>query len=191
MALFASLNYFSIWAFLQCRRGKDDRKQNTLAPLMNRVKYYIGIHQKLCKPHSGKVWEMSAHRLNMELDLQSLASMCSAQCTLRCTRWLRPSRPPPPHLGAYTRMILVSQNNISLWPPCVSLYEEKLPRRNVRSILSSKPEHEWETHGGDGIWRLPLPPPPTFTNWLLFFCLASILYCTTFSVVSFNTLQRS
>ncbi len=41
------------------------------------------------------------HRLNMELDLQSLFELYS------CTHWLRPL---PPHLGSYTRAIQVNQN---------------------------------------------------------------------------------
>ncbi len=40
-----------------------------------------------------------------------------------CSYWLRPAAPPPPHpphLGSYTRALLISsQDDISLWPPAI------------------------------------------------------------------------
>ncbi len=50
----------------------------------------------------------------MELDLQSLFGLHVHSCT----HWLRSSRPPPfpPHLGSYTRALLVSQDRL-LWSP--------------------------------------------------------------------------
>ena len=53
-------------------------------------------------------------RLNMEIDLQSLFGLHVHSCT----HWLRPRTPPPfpPHLGQYTRALLVSReiDDISL-----------------------------------------------------------------------------
>jgi hypothetical protein len=44
------------------------------------------------------------HRLNMELDLQSLFGLQVHSCA----HWLRLLNPPPaPHLGSYTRALLV------------------------------------------------------------------------------------
>jgi hypothetical protein len=50
----------------------------------------------------------SGHRLNMELDLQSIFELCMYSCThrLRC----RNPTPPPRHLGLYTKALLVSQD---------------------------------------------------------------------------------
>ncbi len=48
------------------------------------------------------------HRLNMELDLQSLFGLPVHSCT----HWLRPPQPPYPHplyLGSHTKALLVSQ----------------------------------------------------------------------------------
>jgi hypothetical protein len=54
-----------------------------------RVSDYMGLKEKM-------------HRLNTELDLQSLFG-------LLCTAVLRPrNSPPPPHLGSHTRALLVS-----------------------------------------------------------------------------------
>jgi hypothetical protein len=50
----------------------------------------------------------------MELDLQSLFGLHVHSCT----HWLRlRNSPPPPHLGLYTRVLLVSQkiDDISLF----------------------------------------------------------------------------
>ncbi len=51
------------------------------------------------------------HRLNMELDLSSLFGLYSS-CTAEA-----PSAPPPhpPHLGSYTRTLLVSQDRRHLF----------------------------------------------------------------------------
>jgi hypothetical protein len=60
----------------------------------------------------------SEHRLNMKLNLQSLFGLL---CTLySCTHWLRPATNPlPPHLGSYTRALLVSQDRRHLFAtPC-------------------------------------------------------------------------
>ncbi len=55
----------------------------------------------------GRVWE-GGHRLNMELDLQSLFGLL---CTAVLIGWDPAASPPPsPHLGSYTRALLVSQD---------------------------------------------------------------------------------
>ncbi len=56
-----------------------------------------------------KVWK--AHRLNIELDLQSLFGLHVHSCT----HWLRPRNPPPPAFGLYTRALLVSQDRRHLF----------------------------------------------------------------------------
>ncbi len=55
----------------------------------------------------------------MELDLQSLFGLHVHSCT----RWLRPHNSPPPHLGTYTRPLLVSQDrrHLSVTPWFYSL----------------------------------------------------------------------
>jgi hypothetical protein len=67
---------------------------------------------------------MVTRRLNMELDLQSLFRLRVHSCP----HWLRLHSPPPPippHLGSYTRALLVSQDRrhlfvTPLWSPKVS-----------------------------------------------------------------------
>jgi hypothetical protein len=52
------------------------------------------------------------HKLNMELDLQSLFGLHVHSCS----HWLRPATPPPPPLlGLYTRALLVSQDRQHLF----------------------------------------------------------------------------
>ncbi len=46
------------------------------------------------------------HRLNMELDIQSLFGLL---CTAVLIGWYPPTPPLPPHFGSYTRALLVSQ----------------------------------------------------------------------------------
>ncbi len=80
----------------------------------------------------------SGHRLNMALDLQSLFGLHVHSCT----HWLRPRNPPPsPHLGSYTRALLVSQDRRHLF---VTPLREAVSRRleiyyTVSSTLS--PQH--------------------------------------------------
>jgi hypothetical protein len=54
--------------------------------------------------------------LNMEFDLQSLFGLHVHSCT----HWLKPRKcrnipPVPPHLGSYTRVLLVSQDRRHLF----------------------------------------------------------------------------
>jgi hypothetical protein len=57
----------------------------------------------------------------MELDLQSLFGLHVHSCT----HWLKPRNrnPPPPHLGSYTRVLLVSQDRrhlfVTPWVYCI------------------------------------------------------------------------
>ncbi len=52
----------------------------------------------------------------IELDLQSLFGLHVRSCI----HWLRPRNPPPPHLGSYTRTLLVSQGRRHLFvTPCL------------------------------------------------------------------------
>ncbi len=61
------------------------------------------------KNHDGQV-----HRLNMEIDLQSLFWLLCT--TVLCTHWLRSATsPPPPHSGSDTRALLVSQDRRHLF----------------------------------------------------------------------------
>ncbi len=68
----------------------------------------VFLHQNKCLSH----W------LNMELDLHSLFGIHVHSCT----HWMRPRNyPPPPHLGSYTRALLVSQDRLHpLCDPLVS-----------------------------------------------------------------------
>jgi hypothetical protein len=52
------------------------------------------------------------HKLNMELDLKSLFRLHVHSCI----HWLRPRNPPPPHLGSYTRALLVCQDGLHTFP---------------------------------------------------------------------------
>jgi hypothetical protein len=51
------------------------------------------------------------HGLNRELDFQSLFGIHVHSCS----HWLRLLIPPPPHLGSYTRALLVSQGRRHLF----------------------------------------------------------------------------
>jgi hypothetical protein len=57
------------------------------------------------------------HRLNMELDLQSLFGLHVHSCT----HWLKPRNSPlPPHFGSFTRALLVSQDRRHIFvTPCI------------------------------------------------------------------------
>jgi hypothetical protein len=58
---------------------------------------------------SGEMAYKGNHRLNMELDLQSFFGLHVHSCT----HWLRTRNPSlPPHLGSYTRALLVSQDTV-------------------------------------------------------------------------------
>ncbi len=73
----------------------------------------------------------AAHRLNMELDLQSKFR----PYVHGCIHWLRPCNPsPPPHLGSYTRALLVIQDRRHLFvTPWCSLHPE-ISRSNVKQL---------------------------------------------------------
>ncbi len=55
------------------------------------------------------IWQK--HRLNLELDLQSLFGLHLHSCI----HWPRPHTPPPPHLGSYRRALLFSQDRQHLF----------------------------------------------------------------------------
>jgi hypothetical protein len=67
------------------------------------------LWNKACMDKCLYVFMRDIHRLNMELDIQSLFELHVHSCT----HWLNP---PPPHLGSYTRALLVKIDNFSLWP---------------------------------------------------------------------------
>jgi len=60
---------------------------------------------------------MNNHRLNMEWDIQSLFGL---QCTAVLIGWVPATLPPlSPHLGSYTRALLISQDRRHLFvTPC-------------------------------------------------------------------------
>ncbi len=71
-----------------------------------------------------KSWEYSSllftvtstHMINMNIDLQSLLGLLTA--VYSCNHWLRPRNSPPPprpHLGSYTRALLVRQERRHLF----------------------------------------------------------------------------
>jgi hypothetical protein len=68
---------------------------------------------KMNRPHVQEAAVVDLrHRLNMELDLQSFFGLQVHSCT----HWLRPCNSPlPPHLGSYTRPLLVSQDRRHLF----------------------------------------------------------------------------
>ncbi len=70
----------------------------------------IGLHSH---EYLYRVLTCRRHRLNMELDLQSLFGLHVHSFT----HWLSPRDPPPPppHLGLYTRALLVSQDRRHLF----------------------------------------------------------------------------
>jgi hypothetical protein len=73
------------------------------------------LHAKKCRIY------IPCHlRLNVELELKSLFGLHVHSCT----HWPRPRNPPPPHphLGSYTRALLVSQDRRHLFvTPCLPL----------------------------------------------------------------------
>ncbi len=72
----------------------------------------IGLCEYLTDGGRGKIVSGMQHRLNMELDIQSLFGLNVNSCT----HWPR-LHPPPisPHLGSYTRALLVSQDKRHLF----------------------------------------------------------------------------
>ncbi len=78
---------------------------------------YLATDEFNTDKQSSCVWSMSCpHRLNMELDIQSLFGLHVHSST----NWLRPRKPPPPHLGSYTMALLVNQERRHLFvsPGC-------------------------------------------------------------------------
>jgi hypothetical protein len=79
------------------------------------------------------------HRLNIKLDLRSLFGLH----VYSCTHWLRPRNPSPtPHLGSYTRALLVSQDRRHLFvtpcrPPSLK-YPSATPDQRPNSWTKSK-----------------------------------------------------
>ncbi len=77
-----------------------------------KVLQYCTVISKIC---TGCIlYNTVDHRLNMELDRQSLFGLHVHSCT----HWLRarhPPPPPPPHLGPYTRALLVSHDRRQLY----------------------------------------------------------------------------
>jgi hypothetical protein len=103
---------------------------------------------------------LSYHRINMELDFQSLFVLH----VLCCTHCLRPRNPPPtfpPHEGAYDRrhlfvtLVPYAAGNIFAAYGAVQC-AWRLGRRLRTSDISSK-----ETS-----INIPPPPPPPHTNWV-------------------------
>ncbi len=79
------------------------------------------IHTWLCTPSLLNFLiykENLCHKLNMDLDLQSLFGLH----VHGCTHWRRPRKPPPPppYLGSYTRALLVNQDrrHLLVTPGC-------------------------------------------------------------------------
>ncbi len=73
------------------------------------------------------------HRLNMELDLQSLFGLL---CTLySCTHWLRPTPPFSPYLGSYTRALLVSRDRRRLFANSYTMRKGFLIYEELRKCL--------------------------------------------------------
>jgi hypothetical protein len=71
------------------------------------VKLYLALSRHLTTA-------LLPHRINMELDLQSLFGLHVHSCT----HWLRPRNPPLQHSGSYKRALLISQiDDISMWLP--------------------------------------------------------------------------
>ncbi len=75
-----------------------------------------------------------SHRLNMEVDLQSLFGLHVTWCALHsCAHWLSPRNPPIP---PYTRALLVSKDRRHLW--CKYLYNDLVRTRFIyTSVLKS------------------------------------------------------
>jgi hypothetical protein len=74
----------------------------------------------------------------MELDLQSLVGLNVHAHP--CTHWLRPSNsPPPPHLGSYTRTLLVSQDRrhlfVTSWKEIRDVFKEYLELKGSKDYL--------------------------------------------------------
>ncbi len=62
------------------------------------------------------------HRLNIELDLQSLCGLH----VYSWNHWLRPRNLPPPHLGSFAGALLVSQDiHLFVTPWCDSMRVEE------------------------------------------------------------------
>ncbi len=99
---------------------------------------------------------------NIELNLQSLFGLH----VYSCTHWLRPHNTPPipPHLGSYTRALLVSQDRRHL---CITPWS----RGKIEGIrFNQLTQQRWEPRGRQSDWSVgsrsqsappaPAGPPP-------------------------------
>ncbi len=86
-------------------------------------------HFEVCSARNTKSIYHSEHRLNMELDLHSLGSMCSAQL-YSLAETPRPSPPPSPAFGLIYEGLLVSQDRrrlfVTPWGLSFALQERNL-----------------------------------------------------------------
>jgi hypothetical protein len=94
-----------------------------------------------------------AHRLNIELHLQSLFGLH----VHTCTHWLRSRSPlPPPHLGSYSRALLVSRDRRNLFAQSrqsaqlfLQSSELELPQPLTRRRVTRWRAREWEGPNSD------------------------------------------
>ncbi len=112
------------------------------------------------------------HRLNMELDLQSLFRLHVHSCI----HWLWPRNLPPPRNWAHIlgRYRSAKKDNISLWPPAVPIRELNVPPNAFFfvHIMDSGIPLPTKCGSGESVWY---PPPRFFT---LYFCPLSTLLDT-------------
>ncbi len=85
--------------------------------------------------------QTSTHRLNMELDLQSLFGLLFTAVLIG---WDPATPPLPPHLGSYTRALLASQDRRHLFvTPCLNRFYQPehllLPPSNFNQLITKTP----------------------------------------------------
>ncbi len=124
-----SSDFYTVWAWEFIFSKKGQKLTTDVLIKLWGVAGLLALSTSSCCLRLSRVWflvttvEASSpclqHRTNMELDLQSLFGL-HVHCAQ--THWLRPRNPLPipPHLGSYTRALLVRSakiGDISLWPP--------------------------------------------------------------------------
>ncbi len=132
--------------------------------------------------------EYQNHRINMELDLQSLFGLHVHSCT----HGLRPRNLPPPHIWAYIRGRYWSakRDDISLWPPATNA--KMTFQRKGLAKLKSTVQHCWRksrmTRNGFKIRKI-------YKKYILSWgsvlnCSCTVLYYTKISVSYFLKFVR-
>ncbi len=121
------------------------------------------------------------HRLNMEVDLQSLFGLHVMWCAQQCSLAETPQLPPPPHLDSYTRALFVSKVRRHLFvTPCCKVIHRRLNTRQQEGGRGKSGPKAYDTKR-QGIFHFIVPMEKGFRvqafsaqSWVNPTCLAGI-----------------